>query len=114
MGLEDLKAKILSYLEEVQVANRNDIADYTGASGRTLTKALNELVEDGSLEIIGERPLTYKFVKKNIIKIELPNFIKIYLMEAPHNIHYKIGIEKIPRQKKKYRNQNISDKRLKV
>jgi len=70
MGLEDLKAKILSYLEEVQVANRNDIADYTGASGRTLTKALNELVEDGSLEIIGERPLTYKFVKKNLIKID--------------------------------------------
>jgi len=36
MGLEDLKAKILSYLEEVQVASRNDIADHTGASGRTL------------------------------------------------------------------------------
>jgi len=71
MGLEDLKAKILSYLEEVQVASRNDIADHTGASGRTLTKTLNELVGEGSLEVIGERPLTYKFVKKNVIQIDL-------------------------------------------
>ncbi len=80
----DLKAKILSYMSQVQIATRNDISKAVQKTGSSLTKALTELVSEGSLELISENPLTYKFVQKNIFEIDL------FKIKSYYDLKFKI------------------------
>ena len=65
------QTKILQYLSNVGTATRTEIMKATGIDGRTLTNALNKLVEEGVIELVGERPKTFRYVGMNTIILDL-------------------------------------------
>jgi len=71
------RAKIVQYLASVGTATRNEIIKATKVEGRTLTNVLNELVEEGVIELVSEQPKTFKYVGANTIVLNL-NEIKDY------------------------------------
>lgn len=85
MSREDIKSKIMSYLEEVKLATRNEISKQTGITGRVLTQALKELVDKGYLEVVSKNPLTYKFVEKNYVELDFSKIRDYY------NLKYTIA-----------------------
>lgn len=64
------QAKIVRYLADVGTATRTEIMKATGIDGRTLTNTLNKLVEDGVIELVSERPKTFKYTGTNTIVLD--------------------------------------------
>ncbi|NJE08374.1 winged helix-turn-helix domain-containing protein [Thermococcus sp. M39] len=74
----ELKSKILKYLEQVNIATRNEIMRAVGKSGKSLTVALEELIREGVIELVSEKPLAYRFVGSNIVEIDLSEIKSYY------------------------------------
>ncbi|WP_456444112.1 hypothetical protein [Thermococcus sp.] len=73
--------KILKYISRVGIATRNDISTATGLTGRTLTETLGELVREGVLELIEEKPKTYKFIALREAIIDFQDIQSYYEMK---------------------------------
>lgn len=77
-GSNSNRDKILKYLSDVQIATRNDISKETGISGRALTETLNELVNEGVVELINEKPKTYRFLDFRNVDIDFKKIRNYY------------------------------------
>jgi len=77
----EVRTKILSYLSNVGIATRNDIIKATGIDGKTLTNALNSLCEEGIVELINERPKTFRYRPKNVLKIDFSEINDYYQLK---------------------------------
>jgi len=77
----EVRSKILSYISEVGIATRNDIIKTTGIDGKTLTNALNALCEEGILELINERPKTFKYQPRNVVKVDFNEIEDYYQLK---------------------------------
>lgn len=64
------QAKILQYLSNVGTATRTEIMKATRVGGRTLKNTLNKLVEEGVLELVSERPKTFRYFGTNTIILD--------------------------------------------
>ena len=77
-ALNKNRDKILKYLSNVRIATRNDISRETGLTGRALTEALTELVKEGVIELIEEKPKTFKFVAFREILVDFQEIQSYY------------------------------------
>jgi len=77
-ALNKNRDKILKYLSQVGVATRNDISLETGLTGRALTETLSELVKEGVIELIEEKPKTFKFVAFREILVDFQEIQSYY------------------------------------
>ena len=80
-ALNKNRDKILKYLSNVRIATRNDISRETGLTGRALTETLSELVKEGVIELIEEKPKTYKFLDINVIKLDFQEVSNYYQLK---------------------------------
>lgn len=93
---QNYRSKILNYLSDVRIATRNEIMRATGITGKTLTKMLSQLVEDGVIELISENPYTYRFVNRNLIQVdfnEIANYydLKLFIFKELKNAGWRLS-----------------------
>jgi len=97
-ALNKNRDKILKYLSQVVVATRNDISRETGLTGRALTETLTELVKEGVIELIEEKPKTFKFVAFREILVDFQEIqsyydLKVHILKELKSAGWRLAPE---------------------